>query len=802
MRRLLFLTLLLLGVRIGPGDSVSTVIGPNTSSIRSQSGAQPILNFLPDELSFAANEGEVAAPVQFTLSNTGSSILSYTIVQVPGTVATNPLAGTLTSETDSITAQFPTSSTLLAVDSPHRGTLQINSNASNAIAMMPWRVDIGGLARLDLPEDMDTAREGPEGGGTAPINFSITNGGGAACTLSISDAVSWMGVFCNAGVLDPAEVAGCSILFQNPLPAAGVYGPSPITAICPGATNSPLDVNITLTVTSVATPTVVLQVSPTSLSSTTIAGGTAPAVQLSIDNTGGSTSSLASVMNWSVSDNQSYVGPCTPSSGTVTIPAGQVVSDGADAVSCPFTSSGLTAGSYPFEVTVTATGATGSPDATPGVLTVNPAGGTLYVRGSGYADGSSEFCDCIADLDGAGNNISAGGSTFSNATCQSKNSPIIAGTVFCEDAEHDTFISQNSAMALDTQGFGAPAACVEGTNCPGWRAQAYGAGVGGSCQRTSDLTDIPGCTDWRNCWIGMDDEDQHVYIHTATRREVDVASVSPWDGDGSIGWRHHRDANSTECGQMGSYTSADWDGGLRSQFTVSWMMYYGPNGTTPRTAQKTTEYGDNGVCFGGCSTYASGSHPSYPTFSCDANPNPVPRNMPFAASVLGFRQNVVPTINTGRGCISSAPRLVLGPAPGAWDGTGSKGTWQLHQLAIAGVGTQSGRIRRWVNGVLLYEANNVDFASDDPSVPTNDTDGFGGMNFNNYFNRTHSFCTSQAVSESCSTQWKTCIANGSCQYSAWIDSVNATVRLEDNYIITTEAEPPSPCVLGYNAAGC
>ena len=114
--------------------------------------------------------------------------------------------------------------------------------------------------------------------------------------------------------------------------------------------------------TSATSTTPILTTAPTSLSFSGVAGGTNPAAaSLSITNTGGGTLSFTSVSN------QTWL-TAAPASGTA--PATETIG---------VTISGLTAGTYTGQVTISAAGATGSPAAIPVTLTVTPAAPVLSV---------------------------------------------------------------------------------------------------------------------------------------------------------------------------------------------------------------------------------------------------------------------------------------------------------------------------------------------------------------------------------------------------------------------------------------
>ena len=99
-----------------------------------------------------------------------------------------------------------------------------------------------------------------------------------------------------------------------------------------------------------------LAVTPASLSFNATAGGSSPAAKtLSVSNSGGGT------LNWTAAESASWLS-VSPTSGT-----------GAGTITVTPSITGLAAGTYTTDVTVTASGATGSPKTIPVTFTVDPA---------------------------------------------------------------------------------------------------------------------------------------------------------------------------------------------------------------------------------------------------------------------------------------------------------------------------------------------------------------------------------------------------------------------------------------------
>ncbi len=161
--------------------------------------------------------------------------------------------------------------------------------------------------------------------------------------------------------------------------AAGTYTAT-ITIDGGGVSGSPRTVPVTLTLSPPSPP--VLAITPSSLTFGATVGGTAPPTQaVSISNTGGGT------LSFTASDDQPWLS-VSPGSGT----APGTVNVGVDPT-------GLAAGTYTGTVTITASGATGSPKTVAVTFTVTPpASGLVGAWGFDEASGST-----VADKSGKGN---------------------------------------------------------------------------------------------------------------------------------------------------------------------------------------------------------------------------------------------------------------------------------------------------------------------------------------------------------------------------------------------------------------
>lgn len=192
------------------------------------------------------------------------------------------------------------------------------------------------------------------GGNPAARTLGITNTGGGTLNFTISDDAPWLSVTPTSGTA-PQNL---SVSVDTTGLAAGTYNGT-ISITAPGAVGSPTSVPVTLTVSAAATP--VLAVAPASLTFSSVAGSSSPApASLAISNAGGGS------LGYTAVDDAAWL---SVAPGTGTAPS---------TVTATVNTSGLMAGIYTANITITAAGASGSPKTVPVTLTVSPASsGTL-----------------------------------------------------------------------------------------------------------------------------------------------------------------------------------------------------------------------------------------------------------------------------------------------------------------------------------------------------------------------------------------------------------------------------------------
>ncbi len=198
-------------------------------------------------------------------------------------------------------------------------------------------------------------------GGSAPAAQSLSVASGGSYTAAKS--TSWLSISPTSGTTPGTVNVSVSAGM-----ATGTYTDN-VTITASGATGSPKSIPVTLTVTAAAAPT--LSVSPSLLSFSYQQGGSAPAAQSLSVASGGSYTAAKSASWLSIS----------PTSGTTSGTVNVSVS------------SGMAAGTYTDNVTITASGATGSPKSIPVTLTVTaaaaaPNGAALYASNCQGCHGS------------------------------------------------------------------------------------------------------------------------------------------------------------------------------------------------------------------------------------------------------------------------------------------------------------------------------------------------------------------------------------------------------------------------------
>lgn len=209
-------------------------------------------------------------------------------------------------------------------------------------------VDTGGPVLSTTPSNLSFSAA--SGSNPAAQNISVSNLGSGTLSWTASANQSWLSVSPASGV-NNGTVA---VSVNSAGLAAGNY--TGAVTISDGATAKVTNVSLSVISLNAAAPVAqpVLSVSPLTLSFGGTAGASSPGAQsISISNTGGGT------LSWTVSDDQNWLS-ASPASGS-----------GNGSVSVAVNTSGLAAGTYSGNVTVTASGATNSPQNVKVTLTLS-----------------------------------------------------------------------------------------------------------------------------------------------------------------------------------------------------------------------------------------------------------------------------------------------------------------------------------------------------------------------------------------------------------------------------------------------
>jgi uncharacterized protein (TIGR03437 family) len=276
----------------------------------------------------------------------------------------------------------------IPVGSSTQTALQVSSWTNTAIsAALP--ASLTGLLTIEVKAtpgtDAITIMASPLAASPASLQFAYTLGGDVPAAQSIqisnsgSGTVTWSAAADASWLsLSPASGTMPSTLAVSVSPASLTAGTYTATVLITpsGTSNSPLMVNVTLTVAAVSGAT--LAVTPQALTFNYAPGGTTPAAQkISIANTGSGT------LSWIASSSVSWAS-LSAASGAATAAAPATLSVSVNPAS-------LAAGSYSGNVQIAAAGAAGSPVSVSLTLVVGvaqPAGViTGVVNGASFEAG-------------------------------------------------------------------------------------------------------------------------------------------------------------------------------------------------------------------------------------------------------------------------------------------------------------------------------------------------------------------------------------------------------------------------------
>jgi uncharacterized membrane protein len=334
------------------GPSRENIIGD--SEVEVPVATMPLICCSPKSFTFSATEGG-SNPANQTLeiSNSGVGTISWTLSDDAAWLSENPAGGSSTGEPDTVT---------VSVDVPGMSVGDYSANititaagAINSPCTVPVSLHISSPAP-QISFSPERLRFTAVEGSSAPADktLEIWNSGTGTMNWSLSDGAAWLTENLTSGS-SIGEHGTVAVSVNTTGMSAGNYS-ADITITAGGASNSPQTVPVSLHISSAASE---ISFSPESLTFTAGEGGSALANgTLEIWNSGIGT------LTWSLSDDAAWLSE-SPTSGSST---GEH-----DTVAVSVDTTGMSAGDYSANITITATGASNSPQTVPVSLHISSA---------------------------------------------------------------------------------------------------------------------------------------------------------------------------------------------------------------------------------------------------------------------------------------------------------------------------------------------------------------------------------------------------------------------------------------------
>jgi len=303
----------------------------------------PTIGVSPAALTFSYQSGGAVPSAQNVAVSSSGTNFNYTASTSATWLAATPTSGTTPGSVSvSVNPQSLSAGTYTA-------TVSISSpSASNSPKTVAVTLTVTAAQLPTLTANPTALTFNYQSGGALPSAQNVAvSSSGTNVNYTVSTSTTWLAATPASGTT-PGSV-GVSVNPQSL--SAGTYTGS-VSIASTGASNSPRTVAVTLNVTAAQLPT--LTASPASLTYSYQIGGSAPAAQMVAISSG-------SAVNYTTSKSATWLS-VTPASGTT--PGNLSVS---------VNPSGLTAGTYTGNVTVTSSGASNSPKNVPVTLTVTAA---------------------------------------------------------------------------------------------------------------------------------------------------------------------------------------------------------------------------------------------------------------------------------------------------------------------------------------------------------------------------------------------------------------------------------------------
>jgi len=339
------------GLSVGTHTGLITIVGtgaansPQTVTVNFDVTAAPTptIGLSATTLSFSAVQGgSNPANKTISISNSGSGTLNWAATANANWLSLSPASGTgvgtISVAVNTSGLSVGTVSTPItiaasgATNTPQTVTVSLTITATAvppAIGVTPGSLTF-------------TAQQG--GGNPTPQSLTIRNTGGGTLTWTISNNAAWLSH-------SPTSGTGTGVVTISPITGALTAGTYNGIVTLYAAGSATVNVPITFTITApAAQPSIGM--SPTSLAFNATAGGNNPSTQnVVITNTGTGT------LTWTVTDNANWL--------TATQSGNSVVAS--------VNIAGLAAGNYSGVITVSASGATNTPQSVPVTLTIAAA---------------------------------------------------------------------------------------------------------------------------------------------------------------------------------------------------------------------------------------------------------------------------------------------------------------------------------------------------------------------------------------------------------------------------------------------
>ncbi|MFC1604216.1 Calx-beta domain-containing protein [Planctomycetota bacterium] len=328
---------------------------PQTISVSLTVGSTstPTISLNPTSLIPSCQQGQNAPSELFTIWNSGSGALNYTISDSASWLSCFPMSGNSIGEHDPITVSYNTSA--LSAGSYSATIIISDPVATNNPQIISVSLTVGSASTPTIslsPASLTPSCQ--EGQNASSASFEVWNSGSGTLTYTISDSSSW--ILCSTtGGNSTGERDPITIYYNTSSLPAGSYSAA-ILVSDPAATNNPQLVSVNLTISSAPTPTI--SRNRTSLTPSCQQGQNAPSESFEVWNNGTGT------LDYTISRSHMWLS-CSPTSGT---------SNGEhDPITVNYDTSSLPAGSYSATIYISDPDATNNPQTISVDLTISSA---------------------------------------------------------------------------------------------------------------------------------------------------------------------------------------------------------------------------------------------------------------------------------------------------------------------------------------------------------------------------------------------------------------------------------------------